>query len=380
MGQAAKPLNGDTNLRFLVRDNDPRQWRFAEGPPATETSLTSGEVAVTVERFGFSANNITYALLGKSGFGNYFDFFASGEADWGQVPAWGVARIVASKQADVVVGQRYYGFLPIARSAVLRPATVDAHGFNVDRVAAPSIYNQYSLLSQDPYRASGEEAMVVLRPLYLTGVLLADFIAAMTSDGAADAIVISSAASKTSLALAFALAETPLRSCAVVGLTSKAHAEFAESVELYTRVIPYSDVAGSSWASDAVVFVDVAGDDQVRAAIAGHLGARLKMIIGVGLSHWDRAMHLLRAAGQPQPAGGPRQAVFSAGAWLDKHVRERGPEPVERWLAGGWERFVTCTSRWTRPVHCDGLDAVAAVYRSMLQGHSDPRASYVGSL
>jgi len=48
------------------------------GPPGP------GEALFEVERFGFSANNVTYALLGEAL--HYWDLFPA-EPGWGRIPA-----------------------------------------------------------------------------------------------------------------------------------------------------------------------------------------------------------------------------------------------------------------------------------------------------
>jgi len=66
-----------------------------------------GQVALVVEKFALSANNVTYARLGDS-FG-YWKFYPA-EPGWGVVPVWGVARAEASMTSVVPVGTRISGF------------------------------------------------------------------------------------------------------------------------------------------------------------------------------------------------------------------------------------------------------------------------------
>ena len=56
------------------------------------------EVVFEVERFGLSANNVTYALLGDT-FG-YWDLFPAASG-WGQIPVWGYLRAQASMALPV---------------------------------------------------------------------------------------------------------------------------------------------------------------------------------------------------------------------------------------------------------------------------------------
>ena len=66
-----------------------------------------GEAVLRVDRVGMTANNITYAVLGEAF--RYWEFFPATSPDFGRVPLWGFAEVVASKADGVEVGQRVYG-------------------------------------------------------------------------------------------------------------------------------------------------------------------------------------------------------------------------------------------------------------------------------
>ena len=66
-----------------------------------------------IERFALTANTVTYATTGDML--GYWDFFPTGEAGWGSVPAMGWAEVVESQHPDVPAGGRYYGWYPMAR-------------------------------------------------------------------------------------------------------------------------------------------------------------------------------------------------------------------------------------------------------------------------
>ena len=87
-------------------------WRESRG----DGSLTDGQVDVAIRRFAFTANNVTYARLGRPiptlGFG-YWDFFP-GDTGWGCIPVWGLADVVASRHAALDEGKTLFGFFPMA--------------------------------------------------------------------------------------------------------------------------------------------------------------------------------------------------------------------------------------------------------------------------
>lgn len=71
---------------FLVRRDDLRTCRVAESAtPEPE----DGQALLRVERFGLTANNITYAVFGDGM--KYWDFFPAQDG-WGRVPMWGSPR------------------------------------------------------------------------------------------------------------------------------------------------------------------------------------------------------------------------------------------------------------------------------------------------
>ena len=108
---------------------------------ATLPQLGDGDVLVAIDQFALTSNNVSYAISGDTiGYWGYYP----AEGDWGKVPVWGYANVVQSNCADIAVGERLFGFFPMASHAVLRPGKVRDEQF-VDvaahREALPSLYN-----------------------------------------------------------------------------------------------------------------------------------------------------------------------------------------------------------------------------------------------
>src|SRR4051812_50194955 len=70
---------------FLVRRDDLRITRADDD--AGEAPLKDGQSRLRVERFGFTANNVTYGAFGESM--GYWRFFPP-PGGWGRVPVLGV--------------------------------------------------------------------------------------------------------------------------------------------------------------------------------------------------------------------------------------------------------------------------------------------------
>ena len=114
---------------FLVRRDDLRAWKVAEGD--ADGPLGPGEVRLRVERFGLTANNVTYGLLGARL--GYWKFFAAPQG-WGRLPVWGFGEVGASGADGIAAGERFYGYFPMSTAVTLR-AEATAGGF-VERSAA----------------------------------------------------------------------------------------------------------------------------------------------------------------------------------------------------------------------------------------------------
>ncbi len=109
---------------LLVRQDALATTTLRSTEPA---ALADGQVRVRVDRFALTANNITYAAMGEML--EYWRFFPSGEPGWGIVPVWGFGTVTESLHPQVTVGERLYGYWPMASDAVLQPHKASAAGF-----------------------------------------------------------------------------------------------------------------------------------------------------------------------------------------------------------------------------------------------------------
>src|SRR3954468_18105215 len=92
-----------------ARRDDRRPARVVAEPAP---DLAAGEALLRVERFGLTANNITYGALGDQ-LGDW-RFFAASEGGWGRLPAGGFAEVVAWAADGLPEGRRAFGYLPMA--------------------------------------------------------------------------------------------------------------------------------------------------------------------------------------------------------------------------------------------------------------------------
>jgi hypothetical protein len=328
-----------------------------------------GEIQLQVDKFGLTSNNITYAALGHAF--QYFKFFPV-EGPWSALPVWGVATIAQSRVAELREGTRVYGYFPAAREATLQVAATGETGFRVDRPELPpqhALYGQYTLLDRDPLAvANQEDLMMVLRPLFMTGLLLADYLDVSQRMGA-EAVLISSAASKTSYGLARALQAAGRGQ--VIGLASARSAPAARALALYDRIVSYDDMATLD-PNLSTVYVDVAGSGPVRKELVQQLGNSLRGIIAVGLTHWNEP-----AFGSKDP-GVPVETFFAPG-WSARRQKEAGAAFFSQ-LRSGWLAQMETAQRHFKLVHKEGAAALSAAFDTLVQGRAHPEEAWVHTL
>ena len=112
--------------------------------------LKEGEVLVAIDRFGLTANNVSYAVSGDMI--GYWNFYPA-EAPWGKVPVWGCASVIESNCPEVPVGDRLWGFFPMASHVVLQPGKIiddQFIDFTAHRRELPGLYNTYRRSNAEP--------------------------------------------------------------------------------------------------------------------------------------------------------------------------------------------------------------------------------------
>jgi predicted GNAT family acetyltransferase len=357
---------------FLVDRRDLRRFAFRPAVAAHAIDLQPGHVVLRLDRFGLSANNVTYAVLGESM--RYWEFFPA-PGEWGRIPVWGYADVVRSAHDEIREGERAFGYLPISTYAVVQPERVSAGGF-VDgaphRAGLPPVYQRYSRVTGSPGSTPEEEDLQALwRPLFMTSFGAAEHLLEHDLFGA-QAVVLSSASSKTALGIAFLLSRRSPSQAELIGLTSPANLEFCKRVGYYDRVLAYGEARELSpeWPS---MLVDLAGDPTLLGELRAHLGESLRHVCIVGATHWEE-----REPGRGLVPDGAQ--FFFLPPWLEERRREWGPGELGRRYGEAWEAFLPSAATWLRVVRGAGPAAVEAVYRELLEGRTDPAVGHVLSL
>ncbi|MCX7554981.1 DUF2855 family protein [Marinicella sp. S1101] len=356
--------------QFQVHKTDLTQNRLIT--PAESTTIQKGEVKVKVEAFSFTANNITYWAMGDKL--KYWQFFPAAQNEghlYGIIPVWGFAEVIESKNADVPVGERLFGYFPTATEWVMRPLKVKESSWldgAEHRAALPAGYNVYRRVDAEPgYDASQDDLRMLLFPLHITSFCLHDMLVSQQYFDAAQ-IVIISASSKTSLGLAFALHEDDA-ALEVVGITSPGNQAFIGETGYYSSCINYGQLHEID-ASKKTVLVDMSGNGEVIAALHRHLGENMMFSSHVGLTHWSEnqmQVGFIEA----------RSQMFFAPSHIEQRYADWGPAAFESKATQFMQRAAIDSSRWLVVKQLHSLEQLQAHFKAISQGKLPPQEGLV---
>jgi uncharacterized protein DUF2855 len=358
-----------TSTDFVVARNDLQQCKLIDTEIPAADALPSDALLVKVERFALTANNITYAVMGDEL--KYWQIFPA-PLGFGNIPVWGFGEVIASKHPNVAVGERLFGYFPMATHLVIEAVDVSKRALRdgaEHRKQVSPVYNLYSRITGDPAFAGRQgDLQALLRPLFMLSFLVDDFLAE-NDDFGARGVLLSSASSKTAFGLAHLLHS---RGRKVIGLTSASNAGFVGSLGCYDEVVTYDRVASLPAAAPAA-FVDMAGSSALRAELHHHFREQMTCSVRVGLTH--RATDAEEGA---LPGAKPRW--FFAPDHIRKRAKDWGPGGIDRRFGVAWSGFAPLLEKCLTVVESRGPDAVQRVYQDTLKGRIPPEQGHMLSL
>ncbi len=348
--------------------------------------LEPGEVRLAVDRFAITANNITYAIFGDAL--GYWDFFPTGDPDWGRVPAMGWATVVDSRCDGVAADARYYGWFPMASHVTFTPA-VTTDGFRDDgahRSAHAPVYRTYVATEADPMYpdetegvggsiGDAEDRHVLLRGLALTGFLAEAFFA--DGGGSGDAyfgtgrVVVLSASSKT--ALGFAERAARRSGIEVVGITSSGNRAMVEATGFYDAVVSYDEIDSLGTVGGAVS-IDMAGNPTALAAVHDRFGDDLAYSMTVGRSHHDAD------TAADIEMRGPAPQLFFAPSEVSRRIQEWGRDEYGRRCADAIADFTRASHAWLEVEHRTGSAGARSAWDDVYAGSVAPSVGLVARI
>lgn len=353
-----------------VKRKDFHDYKAVSKNIPTAKDLGDGQILVKVDQFAFTANNITYAAVGEVV--GYWKFFPV-STDWGIIPVWGFADVIASNNEGIQVGERFYGYYPMGSHLIMSPIKVKPTNFTdgiEHRKALPAIYNNYINTKTDhSYSAKGEAIQSLFRPLFTTSFLIDDFMADNDFFGGQN-IILTSASSKTAIGLAALLAQRKGK-LNIIGLTSKGNMDFVNGLGYYDSVLSYEEVANLPNTAASVI-VDFSGNAQLQENLQNHLGSQLVYNCLVGMVDWTQRGGAKSAATNGKFFFAPSQAL--------KRNKEWGVEGFQQRIGMAWLKFTSQIGSWMTVKEADGVEELAALYLPMLEGKMDPKVGHIVQL
>lgn len=331
-------------------------------------TLAPHQVKFRIDRFGITANNITYGVFGEAM--RYWNFFPASDTARGRLPVWGYGTVIESNHPDVAVGRRAYGYWPLGSELVIDAGRIDDRSV-VDvaahRADLPSPYNRYIFNETDPaYLPEREDLHILLWPLFYTSFVVEDFLDDHDYFGAS-VTVISSASSKTAIGAAFLARQRGTTK--VIGLTSTSNFDFTRQLGCYDEVVDYKDI--ESLHLDDAVYVDVAGNKDVTQRVHHHFADSLAYSMVVGDTHWDAAAEL------ELPNVGPKPEFLFAPVQMAKRTKDWGRDELEARAVAAWRLFTDFAHGWLVSDVRRGEDQVLAGYFDVLDGKIGPSLGVV---
>ncbi len=348
-------------MHLEIDRRDIRQFRLVETHPPKD--LPDGHVLLQLERAALTSNNVTYAFSGEML--DYWGFFPT-EANWGRLPVMGFGVVTASTCADIETGSRYFGFFPLGDHHLVQAQSSSGGFTDVApwRAKHASTYKNFTRAVANMQ----DDRYAIFRGLYTTSFLLEDFLRENNFFDAQQ-VIITSASSKTSIALANCLQR--FSDVKVIGLTSARNLSFVKDVGEYDEIVDYQNLDAINTRAKSAV-VDMAGNPQIIADVHSLLGTNITYSCSVGATHWDATRTNIVI---PEP----RPEFFFAPSQLSKRSKEWGREELNRRIDASLTVFIEGSQDWLTIQHADGATEVAEVYSTLVTGQIDPRIGNIVS-
>jgi hypothetical protein len=348
---------------------DRENYRNTKIVDAELKPLREGQIRVALDKYGLTANNVSYAVSGDMiGYWKYYPVDSGDGVNWGKVPVWGLADVVESRSDDIAVGERVYGFFPMQTDLVMTPGQISETRF-VDvtdhRRDLAELYNIYNRTQAEPARFRQlENERCLLFPLFTTGYVLADYLSDNDYFGA-EQIIIGSVSSKTAFSMAAFLKSETDYDGQIVGLTSLGNRDFVENLDDCDLVVTYGNEEQID-RSLRSVYVDMSGNHALRATIHNHLEAKMVRSISVGATHWDA-----QRSGGNLPGAKPE--FFFAPAHIGKREAEWGAAVLFQKAYAAGAQLAEKTSAALTVEFIQGPDAARNVWIDMLDNKVSPK-------
>lgn len=393
----------DSAKRMMIATKRLRKTETAvledELPP-----LQSGEIRLRVDKVGLSTNNVFYAQMGDAPLLKFFSVYPLTHDGYVNVPAWGIATVIASNNSDFEAGERYRGFLHMTNVVQMKARKTSdgftAYGHGRDKLT--KAYNKFVKIedsASSPFFGDSPKANLAMAaaPSALSGFIIYELLKAKDFFRA-DSVIITSASAKISLAVAVFL-QRERRAGNIkqlIGYTSRKNAEFVQSTDLYDEVMTYDQDLRSEEGLNHLM-IDIAGD---AALITRNKKALIKAL-AVGATHSKAKKSTFAAFGPTAylKMGADMMAPQFIGQWVDKKLNPKielffAPTVMTK-LIGlmGKATFnkksdealaefagAMIDNGWMSIDRCENAESTQAAYTAIFEGNSSPSKAVVVSL
>ena len=346
---------------FQVHKQDINQTRLVDNNQINK--LKTGQLKVKIDAFSFTANNITYWAMGdKLAYWQFFPAADNSSSEWGIIPVWGFADVIESSHADVPVGERLFGYFPTANELILQPSKVTS-SLLIDgsehRLKLPAGYNMYRRVNAEAtYNPDHDALRMLLFPLHITSFCIHDMLSDKEWFGA-EQILITSASSKTSLGLAFALQQDDAAP-QVIGMTSSRNLNFVQQTDYYQHTLSYDSLHDLDYSKKTVI-VDMSGNGELISQLHAKLRDNMLFSSHVGLTHWDENNKGADFIAE-------RSKMFFAPSHIQQRYAEWGAEKFEQQANAFMQRAALDSGRWLEITEVKGLSGLQDKFVAISQG------------
>jgi len=339
--------------------------------PQEELEIEEGDILTQIDKFAYTANNITYAVAGDMlGYWQFFPITDS-KANWGVIPVWGFADVIASKHSSIQKGERLFGYFPPAKYLKMTPSKVSDLQFIEaanHRKHLPQGYNLYKRVqAEQGYNSVMDNARALLFPLYLTSYCIWDALQEANYYGA-NQIVILSASSKTSIGLAYALHEDQ-KAPNLIGMTSKRNLKMVDDLGLYDTTLSYDDLESLD-ISKPTTIVDMSGNGVLMGALHQALGEQMKHTLFVGYTHWMNAQ-------KRKGINEDRSTRFFVPMHAQEKIKEWGFAEFNKRTGDFINKTIKKTSSWLSFKTLKGLENLHEIHPQVCVGQADPKEGII---
>ena len=341
-------------------------------------TYTSGSIVLKIEKLSFTSNNISYGVAGeKLGYWKFFPALENKSNIWGCIPAWGFAKVIHSKNENLKIGERFFGYFPLANILILNEVNISTNSvvdMSKHRKELPRVYNTYIRVSDDSNDET-DNLKALLFPLHVTAFCLCDFLQDLNYYQS-EQILILSASSKTAIGLAQGLVEKKSVPD-TIGVTSQDNIGFVKDLKSYTHVISYEDLHKISHNKKTII-IDMSGNRKILGSLHNSLRENMIKCITVGMTHWDSETTSKDRLSQMMIR--KRTEFFFAPSHIKNRINNWGERGFNKKINTFMKARIIQSKNWIKIKEIQGLNNFVSMYDNFTRGTIKPKEGIIITL